>query len=130
MNSDANLAKQAIDGVKDLNYYNGYCSHTLKEYSPWWKLDLKMKYKINYVEISGRSDCSFCFERLKCAEIRIGDNSDNNNPVCDVITNTSVATTSYCCYGMEGQFLSIVIPNHTEFLTLCEVEVYGDPVTL
>ncbi|XP_040208108.1 pentraxin fusion protein-like [Rana temporaria] len=120
-------AVKAIDGVNDQNWFNGFCSHTGADSSPWWRLDMKRKYKVNVVVVSGRSDC--CLERMRNLEVRIGNSPDNNNPVCDKITIATSATTTFCCNGMEGQYVSVVIPGRNEYLTLCEVEVYGDPVT-
>lgn len=34
---------------------------------------------------------------------------------------------TYNCKGMEGRYLNIVIPGKEEQLTLCEVEVTGQP---
>ncbi|XP_073536105.1 fucolectin-like [Phyllobates terribilis] len=119
-------AKNAIDGIKDTNYHKGSCTHTNYEKNPWWKLDLKQTYKIANVVISNRMDC--CKERLTGAEIRIGNSADNNNPVCDKVKNVASATLSFCCNGMEGQYVSVVIPGRSESLSLCEVEVYGDPI--
>ncbi|XP_072269311.1 pentraxin fusion protein-like [Pyxicephalus adspersus] len=127
--SDRYWATKAIDGNQDLNFTHGSCMQTNPQYVPWWWVDLKQKYAVNYVVVSGRSDCPECLIQLQCAEIRIGPNSDNNNPICDVITDTSVPTTSYCCNGTVGKFVSIVIPKRIDTLTLCEVEVYGDLVT-
>ena len=33
---------------------------------------------------------------------------------------------TFKCDGMKGRYVSIVIPGRKEFLTLCEVEVYGE----
>ncbi|XP_073533090.1 uncharacterized protein [Phyllobates terribilis] len=118
-------AKNAIDGVKNVFYMNGSCTHTTKVKNPWWKLDLKQIYRISTVVITNRMDC--CKERLLGAEVRIGNCNENNNPVCGTVTNVTSATLSFCCKGMEGQYVSVVIPGRAEFLTLCEVEVYGDP---
>ncbi|PIO27843.1 hypothetical protein AB205_0100950 [Aquarana catesbeiana] len=120
-------ANKAIDGVKDLNWYHGFCSHTNAEPSPWWKLDLKQKQKVNTVVVTGRSDC--CMERMMGAEVRIGNSPDNNNPVCGKITSVSDPVTTFCCNGMEGQYVSVVIPGRSDYLHLCEVEVYGGPAT-
>ncbi|XP_075208838.1 uncharacterized protein LOC142316938 [Anomaloglossus baeobatrachus] len=119
-------AKNAIDGVKDPNYNNGSCTHTNQVKNPWWKLDLTQTYKISNVVITNRQDC--CKERLMGAEVRIGDSPNNVNPVCGRVTNVTSATLSFCCNDMEGRYVSVVIPGRTEYLTLCEVEVYGEPV--
>ncbi|CAI9616318.1 unnamed protein product [Staurois parvus] len=73
------LADKAIDGVNDQNWYHGFCSHTNADRSPWWKVDLKQKHKVNVVVVSSRSDC--CLERTRNLEVRIGNSPDNNNPV-------------------------------------------------
>ncbi|XP_069813077.1 uncharacterized protein [Dendropsophus ebraccatus] len=120
-------AKNAIDGNKDGTYSKGSCTHTSGAQNPWWKLNLKKKYKISTVVLTNRQDC--CPERLMGAEIRIGNDPNNNNTVCGKVTNVTNANLSFCCDGMEGQYISVVIPGRAEALTLCEVEVYGDPVT-
>lgn len=43
-----------------------------------------------------------------------------NNPVPG-------STNTYDCKGMEGRYINIVIPGTSRQLTLCEVEVKGQP---
>ncbi|XP_077349877.1 pentraxin fusion protein-like [Lithobates pipiens] len=123
---DVGLAYNAIDGVTDTNWFNGSCTHTYNDPSPWWKVDLNQKYKVNVVVVTGRTDGSM--DRMMGAEVRIGNSPDNNNPVCGKVTQVSDPTTIFCCNGMEGQYVSVVIPGRSEYLTLCVVEVYGDLV--
>ncbi|XP_077127588.1 fucolectin-6-like [Ranitomeya variabilis] len=118
------LPQNAIDGISDTHFSRGSCTHTKLEKDPWWKLDLKQSYRISNVILTNRMDC--CPERLMGAEVRIGNSPDNNNPVCDKVWSVASATFSFCCNGMEGQYVSVVIPGRSEYLTLCEVEVYGD----
>ncbi|XP_044138163.1 fucolectin-like [Bufo gargarizans] len=120
-------AKKAIDGVKNVNYFKGFCAHNNGRRDPWWKVDLKKTYTISHVVITNRMDC--CPQRLLGAEIRVGNSPDNNNPVCGTVNNAVDATLNFCCNGMEGQFISVVIPGRSEWLSLCEVEVYGELVT-
>lgn len=35
---------------------------------------------------------------------------------------------TYECEGMEGRYVTVVIPGRVGYLVLCEVEVYGVPV--
>ncbi|XP_073399448.1 uncharacterized protein [Dendrobates tinctorius] len=119
-------AKNAIDGGKATNFYKGSCTHTNLAKDPWWKLDIKQNYKISNVILTNRMDC--CERRLLGAEVRIGNSPDNNNPVCGTVTNITSATLSFSCNWMEGRYISVVIPGRSEYLTLCEVQVYGDPV--
>ncbi|MEE6462937.1 hypothetical protein FKM82_005702 [Ascaphus truei] len=116
-------ANQSIDGNREGNYDYGSCSHTKKEKDPWWKLDLKKIYSIGTIVIVNRQDC--CLARLEGAEVRVGNSPNNDNPVCGTVTGTDLMFT-FCCNGMLGRYVSVVITGDTEFLTLCEVEVYED----
>ncbi|XP_030076360.1 fucolectin-5 isoform X2 [Microcaecilia unicolor] len=113
----------ANDGIRSTYYYKGFCSCTTKESNPWWRLDLQRTWKIRSVVLVNPSDC--CINLLWGAQIRIGNRSDNNNPVCGTITNAAAgSSTRLCCAGMEGRYVSVVIPGRKEWLSLCEVEVY------
>ncbi|XP_066434744.1 fucolectin-like [Eleutherodactylus coqui] len=126
MSDNMGHASNAIDGNKNTDYYKGSCAHNHYGTISWWKVDLKEVYKITTVIITNRLDC--CPERLLGAEIRIGNSKDNNNPVCAKVTALSNGTLTYCCKEMEGQYISVVMPDRPEWLTLCEVEVYGKPI--
>ncbi|XP_040288691.1 fucolectin-6-like [Bufo bufo] len=126
--ADDTIASNAIDGNTNPYVASQSCSMTSGLYNPWWKVDLKQTYKISHVVLTNLRDC--CQELLLGAEVRIGNNPDNNNPVCGTVTNIESVTLPFCCNGMEGQFVSVVIPGRYEVLTLCEVEVYEEPVTV
>ncbi|XP_074533309.1 uncharacterized protein LOC141796221 [Halichoeres trimaculatus] len=102
---------------------------TNNDTGPWWRLDLDRRFKIYNVTITNREDC--CNNRLNGAEIRIGDGLDDNgnaNPICTVISFIPAGNSqTFQCQGMEGRYVNIVIPNRNEYLTLCEVEVTGEP---
>ncbi|XP_053323904.1 uncharacterized protein LOC128497768 [Spea bombifrons] len=117
-------ASLAIDGNNETNYFIHACAHTKGDHGPWWRLDLQKSFKIDAVVIVNRMDC--CPNRLLGAQIRIGNSDSNNNPICSTITDVSQATIAVCCNGMEGRFITMVIPDRTEYLSFCEVEVYGD----
>ncbi|XP_040288724.1 fucolectin-6-like [Bufo bufo] len=121
------IASKAIDGNTNSDLESRSCSSTSGMSSTWWKVDLKQTYKLSHVVLTNRGDC--CQKRLLEAEVRIGNNPDNNNPVCGTVTNIESVTLLFCCNGMEGQFVSVIIPDRYQMLTLCEVEVYGEPVT-
>ncbi|XP_069588193.1 fucolectin-like [Ranitomeya imitator] len=120
----AALAKNAIDGISDTDFYKGSCIHTEYAKDAWWKVDLKQNYRISNVVLTNRMDC--CPWRLMGAEVRVGNSPDNNNPVCGTVTSVEYGTYYFCCDGMEGQYVSVVIAGRSEYLTVCEVEVYGD----
>ncbi|KAM8930741.1 uncharacterized protein RCH25_006706 [Pelodytes ibericus] len=123
-------ARRAIDGSLSSNYMAGECAHTQKELNPWWILDMKSEMHVHSVALTNRGDC--CKERMNGAEIRIGNSKDKggiNNPRCGVIYRMNYEETlSFSCKGMVGQYVTVTIPNRKEFLTLCEVQVFADPV--
>ncbi|XP_016315910.1 fucolectin-4-like [Sinocyclocheilus anshuiensis] len=76
-------AEHAVDGNRDANYAKGSCTYTKPEFNPWWRADLGNIYSISNVAITNRGDC--CKERLRGAQIRIGnklENNGNNNELC------------------------------------------------
>ncbi|CAJ1061789.1 LOW QUALITY PROTEIN: uncharacterized protein LOC114448645 [Xyrichtys novacula] len=121
--------KRAIDGNPAANWWKGSCTHTRKENRPWWRLDLGKRYKVKTVSVLNRQDC--CHERINGAEIHVGDSlrdNGNANPICAVIPSIPAgASETFDCKGMEGRYVSIVIPGEKKYLTLCEVEVTGEP---
>ncbi|KAM9450171.1 fucolectin-like [Clarias gariepinus] len=122
-------ANLAIDGniESNLGFYS--CACTNKEFNPWWRVDLLALHDISHVIVTNRGDA--CAERINGAEIYIGNslvNNGNNNPRCVVISSIPAgASATYTC-NLKGRYVNIVIPNIIQFLTLCEVEVYGVPV--
>uniref|UniRef100_A0A8B9HA57 Si:ch211-215k15.4 n=1 Tax=Astyanax mexicanus TaxID=7994 RepID=A0A8B9HA57_ASTMX len=120
------LASGAIDGNRN---GPGSCSFTNYDLSPWWRVDLLKRHKVFSVSVTNSQDVYV--SRLKGAEIRIGDNLEdngNNNPRCGVIESTGSPTVTFQCNGMEGRYVNVVISGRREYLTLCEVEVYGVPL--
>ncbi|XP_029927572.1 fucolectin-1-like [Myripristis murdjan] len=122
----AGIPMNAIDGNRASNWNEGSCSHTQYNFSPWWRLDLLKTYKVDSVSITNRD---LVPERINGAEIRIGnslDNNGNNNPRCAVVSHiVGGGTETFQCNGMVGRYVNIVVPGRKEYLTLCEVEVYG-----
>ncbi|KAF3855692.1 hypothetical protein F7725_016415 [Dissostichus mawsoni] len=92
-------------------------------------LTLCETYRINTVTITNRKDC--CSDRINGAEIRVGNSLNargNPNPICAVISSIEAGTSkTFECNGMDGQYVTIVIRGREEYLTLCEVEVTGQP---
>ncbi|XP_034001621.1 pentraxin fusion protein-like [Trematomus bernacchii] len=119
-------AYNAIDGNHASDWAKASCAHTEKELDPWWRLDLGKTHKIFSVKITNYKDYPLY---INGAEIKIGDSLDNdgnNNPRCAVISSISGGfTETFQCNGMDGRYVTIVIPGRTEHLALCEVEVYG-----
>ncbi|KAJ8354159.1 hypothetical protein SKAU_G00217260 [Synaphobranchus kaupii] len=120
-------ANNAIDRKRQGVYLRRSCSHTKAETNPWWRVDLQQSHNITSVAITNREDC--CSDRINGAEIHIGnslENNGNDNPMCAVIPYIPAGQTrTYQCHGMEGRYISIVLPGKEKYLTLCEVEVNG-----
>ncbi|XP_039886605.1 uncharacterized protein LOC120732823 [Simochromis diagramma] len=119
-------AFNAIDGNRNSKWEDASCTLTQKSMSPWWRLDLLKTRKVFSINIVNQDSLP---ERLNGAEIRIGDslrNNGNNNSRCAVITSIAGdVVAKFTCNGTEGRYVNIVIPDREEFLSLCEVEVYG-----
>ncbi|XP_063045207.1 fucolectin-4-like [Engraulis encrasicolus] len=124
------FAYNAIDGNRDGIWGHGSCSCTEAHLNPWWRVDLLQTHKVFSVIITNRLDGYTT--RLNGAEIRIGNSLDNNginNPRCAVISSIPAGySETFQCNGMEGRYVTVVIPGRAEFLTLCEVEVHGSPL--
>ncbi|KAF3839207.1 hypothetical protein F7725_017924 [Dissostichus mawsoni] len=122
-------ANKAIDGNRSPRWGDGSCSCTSNDLNPWWRLALPKTHKVFSVKITNRNEVP---ERLNGAEIRIGDSLGNNgadNPRFAVITSIPSGQTAEFLVpnGMDGRYVYIGIPGRQEYLTLCEVEVYGYP---
>ena len=69
-------ARRAIDG-RGLDRFDQCSStHTLAEFAPWWRLDLRRSVRVGYVSITNRKD--HCYRRINGAHITVGDSLDNN----------------------------------------------------
>uniref|UniRef100_A0AAV2MEA2 F5/8 type C domain-containing protein n=1 Tax=Knipowitschia caucasica TaxID=637954 RepID=A0AAV2MEA2_KNICA len=118
------FASNAIDGNRNRDWNT--CSHTGHTMNAWWRLDLGKTHRIFSVNVTNAPGVH---TRLNGAEICIGDSLDNdgnNNPRCAVISTIAPGfTQGYDCRGMDGRYVTTVIPGQTEYLVLAEVEVYG-----
>ncbi|XP_063183755.1 uncharacterized protein LOC134512307 [Chroicocephalus ridibundus] len=123
--NDISLAANAVDGNGDADWERGSCSHTEKEPEPWWHVDLGGRHLVYAVAVTNRRDC--CWQSLLGAQVHVGDSLADHgkrNPVCGAILDTGPGfTTTVCCNGLPGRYVSIIIPGREDFLVLCEVEV-------
>ncbi|KAI9515402.1 hypothetical protein NQZ68_026136 [Dissostichus eleginoides] len=120
-------AYKAIDGNRDSKWPENSCSSTDKEKNPWWRLTLSKTHKVFSVKITNRYKHH---KRLDGAEIRVGDSLVNDgayNPRFALITSIPGGVTHEFKVpdGMDGRYVYIGITGRHEWLTLCEVEVYG-----
>ncbi|XP_048057775.1 uncharacterized protein LOC125275128 [Megalobrama amblycephala] len=123
-------AQHAVDGKRDSDYFKGSCTHTNSEFNPWWRVDLGNIYSVYSVAITNRGDC--CKERLRGAQIHIGnslDNNGNNNALAATILSVLDGTGTFSFDPVNGQYVNIFLPGNDEVLTLCEVEVFAEKYT-
>ncbi|XP_026054877.1 uncharacterized protein LOC113040897 [Carassius auratus] len=120
-------AEHAVDGNRDSNYAKGSCTLTKVEFNPWWRADLGNVYSISNVSITNRGDC--CKERLRGAQIRIGnklENNGNNNELAATVLTVPNGTVTFVFEPVNGRYVNIFLPGNDEILTLCEVEVFAE----
>ncbi|XP_048059788.1 uncharacterized protein LOC125276404 [Megalobrama amblycephala] len=124
-------AQNAVDGNRNPNYISRSCSHTKADRDPWWRVDLLKVHKITRVSITNRGDC--CPQRLNGAQIRIGnslENNGNNNQLAASVESIPPGDTQTFEFNtIKGRFVNIFIPGRSEYLTLCEVEVFAENYT-
>ncbi|XP_062989740.1 uncharacterized protein LOC134403471 [Elgaria multicarinata webbii] len=122
--------ENAIDGSTSADYLRGQCTHTQQETDPWWMVNLRARFQGLSVIVTNRGDC--CAERIEGAEIRIGDSKDGaglENPRCVTIHSLGLGETQkFDCEGMQGQYVTIVVPGSDKYLSLCEVQVFGTQI--
>ncbi|XDV26411.1 hypothetical protein PO909_030139 [Leuciscus waleckii] len=119
-------AQNAVDGNRDSDYKKESCTFTKTEFNPWWRVDLGNVYTVSNVTITNRGDC--CKERLRGAQIRIGnklDNNGNNNELAATILTAPNGTQTFSFESVNGRYVNIFLPGNDEILTLCEVEVFA-----
>jgi len=131
---------RAVDGNADPNYGSQSCTHTLDVYEPWLAIDLGQGYQISNVNLFNRDLC--CGTRLRdvlvytAAEMpTVGTPPSLNNPgsnfcaMFDGPAQNGDVVELTCVQSNVGRYLIIQLAV-TEYLTLCEVEVYGVPADL
>ncbi|XP_069461695.1 fucolectin-like [Ambystoma mexicanum] len=120
------LAMNAIDGNLNPNASLGSCAHTDFEMSPWWRVDLLSSHKILYVTVTNTLTAP---ERMTGAELLIGNslsNNGNDNPSCGTISYLPAGLSqTFQCNGMVGRYVNLITRGREDYLTPCEVEVFG-----
>ncbi|CAH2312628.1 Hypothetical predicted protein [Pelobates cultripes] len=121
--------KKAADGSLKNKDPETQCAKTKENLDSWWTLDLQSDHKVSSIAITSRADC--CEEDLEGAEIHIGNSATGwkKNPICGTVFSIGLGETfSFHCDGMQGRFVTIVIPDKNRSLTLCEVQVFAVPI--
>ncbi|TNN72629.1 Fucolectin-4 [Liparis tanakae] len=120
------MAGVAVDGNTDGRLNRGFCTMTLVESDPWWRVDLLSVYNINAITIT-QSDAD---ENLLIgAEIWIGNSEEpnhNENVRCALVGNLPAKLSfHYSFKAIEGQYITVRLPGNLKSLSFCEIEVFS-----
>ncbi|CAH1272632.1 TNR [Branchiostoma lanceolatum] len=125
--SSRGVASRAVDGNTNTDFGSGgSCTHTAKQATPSWWVDLGQSYMVRRVVIFNRMDC--CGDRLNPFNIHIGDSAQvSENPKCggDHQIDVSQSSISVSCQGMQGRYVGVRLPGSSRVLSLCEVQVFS-----
>ncbi|XP_065054823.1 uncharacterized protein LOC135683490 [Rhopilema esculentum] len=121
------IASKAVDGNDTRNYNAGSCSHTSNTVPLWWRVDFGKTAVVHSVKVTNRGDC--CGDRLSDFNIVVGNSIEDNggsNIACAVNQSVPLGGTKLfpCRPRLHGRYLYIQ-QNKAEYLTLCEVRVFG-----
>jgi hypothetical protein len=117
-------AEYAVDGQYGTHVFLNGCAMTMREDSPWWRVDLGYTVPTFVVRIFGRSD-AIDDVVTEGVEVRVGDAEtwDQATPCSTGITIRLRLPTVVNCIG-EGRYVFVGAPNAgLKMLALCEVEV-------
>jgi len=123
--NQSGIAQRAVDGNTAQDFNKQSCTHTGKQFEPWWRIDLQRQAgSINTVTVWNRADAHG--NRLSNFQVRVGHSGVMSEAaVCDNKTFTAPQGESRTvkCRGLVGKYVFVTIPGRTEILTLCEVSV-------
>ncbi|XP_065921264.1 uncharacterized protein [Magallana gigas] len=125
-------ASYAVDGNRGTNNVVDKCTNTAdSDINPWWMVDLQAVYSIISVRILNRgkdqyADVSF---RLQDVTVTVGLTESDVNTTCGFFAGPGTASQLVvidCPTLPRGRFVQI--SKTTQYLTLCEVDVFVVPV--
>ncbi len=127
-------ASRAVDGSVDGNWGAGSVSHTGNSPNAWWQVDLGAVQEINAVQIWNRTDC--CTTRLSHFYLFISKEPfTSNDPAVlaadpeiwhHYVTGPAGRTTTIPTESEYGRYVRVQL-DHTDYLNLAEVQVWGLP---
>lgn len=112
-------ARKAVDGKTDGIYDDQSCTHTEKKANNWWKVDLQAEYFVSKVIVWNRVDC--CSERLAGFTVSLC------CPTIECKGESGGLETAVDCHHEKGRYVQVTLARD-DFLTLCEVQVFGTKV--
>ena len=130
--ASAGVAARAVDGNTDGTWPHNSVTHTNKEATPWWQVDLGAVHSIAEIKIWNRTDC--CGERLSNFYVFISSTPFTSTDPNTTLINQTVSsfplagpagTPTTIPIGKPGRFVRIQLMG-TDHLSLAEVEVMAD----
>jgi hypothetical protein len=129
-------SSRAVDGNVAGSFESGSCTHTFNEVSKnaggvsWWMVDLEKEAEVRKVVVYNRND-DCCKNRNNQFQVRVGDQKDEHvlkNPPCGAPSsfNDLSSLNIHCNGAMLGRYVSIDLAAKQDYLSLCEVKVYGE----
>jgi Concanavalin A-like lectin/glucanases superfamily/F5/8 type C domain len=128
------LASRAVDGNPEGNFFANSVTHTDYNTQAWWQVDLGGSYSIPWLNIWNRTDC--CPERVSNFYVFVSDapftSTDlsatfNQAGVSSYYVAGSAGSPSVLAVGRSGRYVRVQLTG-TNYLSLAEVEVFGQPV--
>jgi hypothetical protein len=122
-----------VDGNPEGNFYLNSVSHTDYNNQAWWQVDLGESHSIPWVNVWNRTDC--CPERLGNFYVFVSDapftstdlSATFNQPgVSSYHVASQAGSPSVVAVGRTGRYVRVQLLG-TNFLSLAEVEVFGQP---
>jgi hypothetical protein len=124
----------AVDGISDGNFAASSFTQTNDDYQAWWQVDLGSSYALNSINVWNRTDC--CSDRLSAFYVLVCDQPFTSTSLLSTINQPGVS--SYYVAGTAGTPTTFTTPRSgryvrvqlsgTNYLTLAEVEVIGQPL--
>lgn len=108
---------RAVDGDRSSQWKKASCTHSKapKGTGNWWRVMLGKPFRIEYVRIYNRLDC--CSNRINGAKVYAG------GKLCGTVKYSGKPFQEVSCSEKTAEQVTIRQP--LNYLTLCEVEVYG-----
>jgi len=127
----------AVDGNTNGVWGALSCACTKSEVNPWFAMDLGKERTVYKVEIFNRKDC--CPDRL--TGINLGVTNEDPRKVAPIVNGNYKVCARYYgqtgagekrvmeC-GLRGKYLIIQLETPGQYLTMCEVKVYGEELAI
>lgn len=110
-------ASKAVDSEKDGDFSLGSCTKTTNSRNPWWQIDLLDVFSIHHVLVWNRVDC--CASRLNGMTVLTGLPWRPCGSVKHAQRKNKID-----CQRTRARHIRVQLVGQN-YLTLCEVEVYG-----